>query len=82
MLATCMSLNVASMQIRVDQINSILLLLLLLLQLGGCPFNGPLSVMKYPTRENPRRYAASPIKYNELRVPQHSSIAEQQPLGR
>ena len=23
--------------------------------LGGCPFNGPLSVMKYPTRESPRR---------------------------
>ena len=49
--------------------------------LGGCPFNGPLSVMKYPTRESPRRDAASPIKYNGLRVPQHSSLAEQQPVG-
>ena len=38
--------------------------------LGGCPFNGlwPLSGMKYPTRESPRRAAASPIKYNGLRV--------------
>ena len=43
------------------------------LLLGGCPFNGPLSVMKYPTRESPRRDAASPIKYNGLRVPQPSS---------
>ena len=50
--------------------------------LGGCPFNGPLSVMKYPTRESPRRDAASPIKYNGLRVPQPSSLAEQQPVGR
>ena len=41
-------------------------------KLGGCPFNGPLSVMKYPTRESPRRDAASPIKYNGLRVPQPS----------
>ena len=30
--------------------------------LGGCPFNGPLSVMKCPTCESPRRHAASPIK--------------------
>ena len=30
--------------------------------LGGCPFNGPLSVMKYPARESPRRDVASPIK--------------------
>ena len=44
-------------------------------QLGGCPFNGPLSVMKYPTRESPRRDAASPIKYNGLRVPQPSSLS-------
>ena len=38
--------------------------------LGGCPFNGrrPLSGMKYPTRESPHRDAASPIKYNGLRV--------------
>ena len=37
--------------------------------LGGCPFNGrPLSGMKYPTRESPPRDAASPIKYNGLRV--------------
>ena len=50
--------------------------------LGGCPFNGPLSVMKYPTRESPRRDAVSPIKYNGLRVPQPSSLAEQQPVGR
>ena len=28
--------------------------------LGGCPLNGPLSVMKYPTRESPRRDAAFP----------------------
>ena len=41
--------------------------------LGGCPFNGPLSGIKYPTRESPRRDAASPIKYNALRVPQPSS---------
>ena len=41
--------------------------------LGGCPFNGPLSGMKYPTRESPRRDAASPIKYNGLRFPQPSS---------
>ena len=38
--------------------------------------------MKYPTRESPRRDAASPIKYNGLRVPQPSSLAEQQPVGR
>ena len=44
-------------------------------QLGGCPFNGPLSVMKYPTRESSRRDAASPIKYNGLRVPQPSSLS-------
>ena len=43
--------------------------------LGGCPFNGPLSVMKYPTRESPRRDAASPIKYNGRRVPQPSSLS-------
>ena len=38
--------------------------------LGGCTFNGrrPLSGMKYPTRESPHRDAASPIKYNGLRV--------------
>ena len=54
----------------------------IVLILGGCPFNGPLSVMKYPTRESPRRDAASPIKYNGLRVPQPSSLAEQQPVGR
>ena len=47
----------------------------LLYKLGGCPFNGPLSVMKYPTRESPRRDAASPIKYNGLRVPQPSSLS-------
>ena len=41
--------------------------------LGGCPFNGPLSAMKYPTRESPRRDAASPIKYNGRRVPQPTS---------
>ena len=38
--------------------------------------------MKYPTRESPRRDAASTIKYNGLRVPQPISLAEQQPLGR
>ena len=27
-------------------------------------------------------YPASPIKYNGLRVPQPSSLAEQQPVGR
>ena len=43
--------------------------------LGGCLFNGPLSVMKYPTRESPRRDAASPIKYNGLRVPQPTSLS-------
>ena len=43
--------------------------------LGGCPFNGPLGVLKYPTRESPRRDAASPIKYNGLRVPQPSSFS-------
>ena len=32
--------------------------------LGGCPFNGPLSGMKYPSCESPRRDAASSIKYN------------------
>ena len=37
-------------------------------KLGGCPFNGPLSVMKYPIRESPHRDAASPIKYNGLHV--------------
>ena len=31
--------------------------------LGGCPFNGPLSGTKYPTR------AASPIKYNPDQEP-------------
>ena len=31
--------------------------------LGGCPFNGPLSGTKYPTR------AASPIKYNADQEP-------------
>ena len=31
--------------------------------------------MKYPTRESPRRDAASPIKYNGLRVPQPSSLS-------
>ena len=31
---------------------------LIILILGECPFNGPLSGTKYPTR------AASPIKYN------------------
>ena len=31
--------------------------------LGGCPFNGPLSETKYPTR------AASPIKYNADKEP-------------
>ena len=31
--------------------------------------------MKYPTRESPRRDAASPIKYNGLRVPQTSSLS-------
>ena len=46
-------------------------------KLGGCPFNGPLSVMKYPTRESPRRDAAFPIKYNGLRIPQPSNLAEQ-----
>ena len=56
--------------------------MLVVLILGGCPFNGPLSVMKYPTRESLRRDAASPIKYNGLRVPQPSSLAEQQPVGR
>ena len=30
---------------------------------GGCPFNGPLSGTKYPTR------AASPIKYNADQEP-------------
>ena len=45
-------------------------------------FNAPLSVMKYPTRESPRRDAASPIKYNGLRVTQPNSLAEQQPVGR
>ena len=43
--------------------------------LGGCPFNGPVRVMKYPTRESQRRDAASPIKYNGLRVPQPSSFS-------
>ena len=44
--------------------------------------------MKYPTRESPRRDAASPIflcvaiTCNWLRVPQPSSLAEQQPVGR
>ena len=42
-------------------------------ELGGCPFNAPLSGMKFPTRESPRRDAASPITYNGLRVPQPSS---------
>ena len=37
--------------------------------------------MKYPTRESPRRDAASPIKYNGLRVPQPSSLSEQQPVS-
>ena len=37
--------------------------------------------MEYPTRESPRRDAASPIKYNGLRVPQPSSLAEQQSVG-
>ena len=37
--------------------------ILVLLILGGCPFNGPLSGMKYPTR------AASPIKYNADQEP-------------
>ena len=32
-------------------------------RLGGCPFNGPLSGTKYPTR------AASPIKYNADQEP-------------
>ena len=32
-------------------------------KLGGCPFNGPLSGTKYPTR------AASPIKYNADQEP-------------
>ena len=57
-------------------------------KLGGCPFNGPLSVMKYPTRESPRRDAASPIKYNGLAshnpVASLSSnlwVAEQQSVG-
>ena len=47
--------------------------MLVVLILGGCPFNRrrPLSGMKYPpypTRESPRRDAASPIKYNGLRM--------------
>ena len=50
--------------------------------LDGCPFNGPLNVMKYPTLESPRRDTVSPIKYNGLHVPQPSSLAEQQPVGR
>ena len=56
--------------------------------LGGCPFNGPLSVMEYPTRGSPRRDAASPINYNGLRshnqVASLSSnlwVAEQQSVG-
>ena len=38
-------------------------LMKLLQVLGGCPFNGPLSGTKYPTR------AASPIKYNADQEP-------------
>ena len=35
-----------------------------------------------PYRESPWRDAASPIKYNGLRIPQPTSLAEQQSVGR
>ena len=38
-------------------------LAILIYTIGGCPFNGPLSGTKYPTR------AASPIKYNADQEP-------------